>query len=148
MEMLQHSLEDSFLNISVFVLLSLVVRSILNHGSVAPAKNSRLSPLPPECAGFNYGVGETIDIPVDGSGDLKKRERELQAKEAELRKCEEIHIGFCIFAAVAPPIMFKGKSLIGILAAIDIRSDHALVRQVYMYVPGSGKAAKMKRKGA
>ncbi|XP_040362021.1 secretory carrier-associated membrane protein 3 isoform X2 [Rosa chinensis] len=34
-----------------------------------------------------------------------------------------IHIGFCIFAAVAPPIMFEGKSLIGILAAIDIRSD-------------------------
>ncbi|PRQ28799.1 hypothetical protein RchiOBHm_Chr5g0006891 [Rosa chinensis] len=218
-----------------------------NHGSVAPAKNSRLSPLPPERAGFNYGIGETVDIPIDGSGDLKKRERELQAKEAELRKCEEIvkqkedaaaragivleeknwppffslihhdfaneipihlqrvmyvafttwlgivaclfwnivvvttawikgegvkiwflaviyfiagapgsyvllyrplycvfrsesalkyrwffmfliHIGFCIFAAVAPPIMFKGKSLIGILAAIDIRSDHALVR--------------------
>ncbi|XP_040369361.1 secretory carrier-associated membrane protein 5-like [Rosa chinensis] len=61
-----------------------------NHGSIALAKNSRLSPLPPERAGFNYGIGETVDIPIDGSGDLKKRERELQAKEAELRKCEEI----------------------------------------------------------
>lgn len=39
-----------------------------NHGSVAPAKNSRLSPLPPERAGFNYGIGETVDIPIDGSG--------------------------------------------------------------------------------
>ncbi|PRQ36661.1 hypothetical protein RchiOBHm_Chr4g0394081 [Rosa chinensis] len=60
-----------------------------NHGSIALAKNSRLSPLPPERAGFNYGIGETVDIPIDGSGDLKKRERELQAKEAKLRKCEE-----------------------------------------------------------
>ncbi|XP_040369423.1 secretory carrier-associated membrane protein 5-like [Rosa chinensis] len=63
---------------------------VQNHGSIAPAKNSRLSPLPPERASFNYGIGETVDIPIDGSGDLKKRERELQAKEAELRKCEEI----------------------------------------------------------
>lgn len=66
------------------------VNPFSNHGSVAPAKNSRLSPLPPERAGFNYGIGETIDIPIDGSGDLKKRERELQAKEAELRKREEV----------------------------------------------------------
>ncbi|XP_024157331.1 secretory carrier-associated membrane protein 3 isoform X4 [Rosa chinensis] len=225
-----------------FHLIDRQARWIPNHGSVAPAKNSRLPPLPPERAGFNYGIGETIDIPIDGSGDLKKRERELQAKESELRKREEIvkqkedaaaragivleeknwppffplihpdianeipihlqrvmyvafttwlgivaclfwniravttawikgegvtiwflaviyfiagapgsyvswyrplccvfrsesalkyrwffmfliHIGFCIFAAVAPPIMFEGKSLIGILAAIDIRSD-------------------------
>ncbi|KAG6481579.1 hypothetical protein ZIOFF_058183 [Zingiber officinale] len=38
-----------------------------------------------------------------------------------------IHIGFCIFAAIAPPIVFHGKSLTGILAAIDTFSDHALV---------------------
>ncbi|CAN6546501.1 unnamed protein product [Malus baccata var. baccata] len=261
-----------------------------NPGSVAPAKNSRLSPLPPERAGFNYGLGDTVDIPIDGNADLKKRERELQAKEAELRKREEIvkrkeaaaaragivledknwppffpiihhdianeipihlqrlqyvafttwlgivlclfwniiavttawikgdgvkiwflaiiyfiagapgsyvlwyrplyrtfrsesalkygwffmfymlHIGFCIFAAVAPPIFFNGKSLTGILAAIDVLSDHALVgifyfigfgmfcleavlsvwviQQVYMYFRGSGKAAEMRREGA
>ncbi|XP_062152793.1 secretory carrier-associated membrane protein 1 isoform X1 [Alnus glutinosa] len=81
-----------------------------------------------------------------------------------------IHIGFCIFAAVAPPIIFKGKSLTGILPAIDVLSDHALVgifyligfaffclesvlsiwviQQVYMYFRGSGKAAEMKREAA
>ncbi|XP_022764039.1 secretory carrier-associated membrane protein 1-like isoform X1 [Durio zibethinus] len=81
-----------------------------------------------------------------------------------------LHIGFCIFAAVAPPIIFKGKSLAGILPAIDIFSDHALVgtlyfigfgffcvesllsvwviQQVYMYFRGSGKAAEMKREAA
>ncbi|CAN6546503.1 unnamed protein product [Malus baccata var. baccata] len=265
------------------------VNPFSNPGSVAPAKNSRLSPLPPERAGFNYGLGDTVDIPIDGNADLKKRERELQAKEAELRKREEIvkrkeaaaapgivledknwppffpiihhdianeipihlqrlqyvafttwlgivlclfwniiavttawikgdgvkiwflaiiyfiagapgsyvlwyrplyrtfrsesalkygwffmfymlHIGFCIFAAVAPPIFFNGKSLTGILAAIDVLSDHALVgifyfigfgmfcleavlsvwviQQVYMYFRGSGKAAEMRREGA
>ncbi|BBH00838.1 secretory carrier 3 [Prunus dulcis] len=255
--------------------------------NVAPAKNSRLSPLPPERAGFNYGLGDTVDIPIDGNADLKKRERELQAKEAELRKREEIvkrkedaaaragivleeknwpaffpiihhdianeipihlqrvqyvafttwlgivlclfwniiavttawikgegvkiwflaviyfiagapgsyvlwyrplyrvfrsesalkygwffmfyllHIGFCIFAAVAPPLIFKGKSLTGILAAVDVVGNHALVGifyfigfgmfclesllsiwQVYMYFRGSGKAAEMRREGA
>ncbi|XP_068322582.1 secretory carrier-associated membrane protein 3-like isoform X1 [Pyrus communis] len=261
-----------------------------NPGIVAPAKNSRLSPLPPERAGFNYGLGDPVDIPIDGNADLKKRERELQAKEAELRKREEIvrrkeeaaaragivieeknwppffpiihhdianeipvhlqrvqyvafttwlglvlclfwnviavtaawikgegvkiwflaviyfisgapgsyvlwyrplyrvfrsesalkygwfflfylvHIGFCIFAAVAPPIFFKGKSLTGILPAIDVLGDHVLVgifyfigfgmfclesvlsiwviQQVYMYFRGSGKAAEMRREGA
>jgi hypothetical protein len=29
--------------------------------------NSRLSPLPPEPAGFNYGHDATIDIPIDSS---------------------------------------------------------------------------------
>ncbi|KAL2466339.1 Secretory carrier-associated membrane protein 1 [Abeliophyllum distichum] len=80
------------------------------------------------------------------------------------------HIGFCIIAAVAPPIIFKGKSLTGILAAIDVLSGNALVgifylvgfgffsleslisiwviQQVYMYFRGSGKAAEMKRGAA
>ncbi|XP_010526523.1 PREDICTED: secretory carrier-associated membrane protein 1 [Tarenaya hassleriana] len=79
------------------------------------------------------------------------------------------HIGFCVFAAVAPPIIFKGKSLTGILPAIDVLSGNALVgifyfigfgffcleslisiwviQQVYMYFRGSGKAAEMKREG-
>lgn len=81
-----------------------------------------------------------------------------------------LHIGFCIFAAVAPPFIFKGKSLTGILPAIDVVSGHALVgifyfigfglfciesllsiwviQQVYMYFRGSGKAAEMKKEGA
>lgn len=260
-----------------------------NPGSVAPATNSRLSPLNPEPA--DYGFGTTIDIPLDNSStDLKKKERELQAKEAELKRREQdvrrkeeaaaragivleeknwppffpiihhdianeipihlqrlqyvafttflglvlclfwnviavtsawikgegvkiwflaliyfiagvplayvlwyrplyrafrnegamrfawfflfylVHIGFCILAAVAPPIVFKGKSLTGILAAIDVLGDHVLIgifyfvgfglfcletlisiwviQQVYMYFRGSGKAAEMKREAA
>jgi len=31
-----------------------------------------------------------------------------------------LHIGFCVFAAVAPPVVFKGKSLAGILPTIDV----------------------------
>ncbi|KAL3509454.1 hypothetical protein ACH5RR_028855 [Cinchona calisaya] len=80
------------------------------------------------------------------------------------------HIGFCIIAAVAPPIIFKGKSLTGILPAIEVLSSNALVgifyligfaffaieslisiwviQQVYMYFRGSGKAAEMKREAA
>ncbi|TYH13642.1 hypothetical protein ES288_A06G154900v1 [Gossypium darwinii] len=267
-----------------------------NVPSAPPASNSRLSPLPPEPAGFNYGHEATIDIPLDtasgGSSyqDLKKKEKELQAKEAELRRRELevrrkeeaaaragitleeknwppffpiihhdiandipvhlqrlqyvafstflglflcllwnivavttawikgeavriwflaiiyfiagvpgayilwyrplyrafrketalsfgrfflfdlLHIGFCIFAAVAPPIVFRGKSLTGILPAVDLISDNALVgifyfigfglfcvesivsiwviQQVYMYFRGSGKAAEMKREAA
>nr|XP_023925912.1 secretory carrier-associated membrane protein 4-like [Quercus suber] len=43
-----------------------------------------------------------------------------------------LHIGFCIFAAIAPPIVFHGKSLTGILAAIDVFSDHALIGIFYL----------------
>ncbi|KAJ4842234.1 Secretory carrier-associated membrane protein 1 [Turnera subulata] len=81
-----------------------------------------------------------------------------------------VHIGFVVFAAVAPPIIFKGKSLAGILPAIDLLGNNALVgifyfigfgffciesllsiwviQQVYMYFRGSGKAAEMKREAA
>ncbi|KAA3488399.1 secretory carrier-associated membrane protein 1-like [Gossypium australe] len=84
--------------------------------------------------------------------------------------CYELHIGFCIFASVAPPIIFKGKSLAGILPAIDLIGHNALVgifyfigfgffciesllsvwviQQVYMYFRGSGKADEMKREAA
>lgn len=261
-----------------------------NSASVPPATNSRLSPLPPEPAGFNFERDAPIDIPLDTAADLKKKEKELQAKEAELRRREQdvrrkeeaaaragivleeknwppffpiihhdianeipihlqrlqyvafatylglvlcllwniiavttawikgegvkiwflaiiyfiagvpgayvlwyrplyrafrtesamkfgwfflfylLHIGFCIFASVAPPIFFKGKSLTGILPAVDVLGDHALVgifyfigfglfcleslvsiwviQQVYMYFRGSGKAAEMKREAA
>ncbi|CAD5176067.1 unnamed protein product [Musa acuminata subsp. malaccensis] len=81
-----------------------------------------------------------------------------------------LHIGFVIYSAVAPPIFFKGKSLTGILPAVDIIGDHLLVgifyfigfgmfclesllsvwviQQVYMYFRGSGKAAELKREAA
>ncbi|RVX08615.1 Secretory carrier-associated membrane protein 1 [Vitis vinifera] len=58
----------------------------VNPGSVPPAANSRLSPLPPEPAGYR---GATVDIPLDGAKDTKAKERELQAKEAELKKREQ-----------------------------------------------------------
>ncbi|KAL6992632.1 Secretory carrier-associated membrane protein 2 [Sarracenia purpurea var. burkii] len=251
---------------------------------------SRLSPLPPEPAGFNYDRDAPIDIPLDTATDLKKKEKELKAKEAELRKREQevkrkeeaaaragivieeknwppffpiihhdianeipihlqrlqyvafttllglfvcllwnivavtaawikgagptiwflaiiyfisgvplayvlwyrplyrafrseaamsfawfflfylLHLCFCIFAAVAPPIVFKGKSLTGILPAIDVIGDSVIVgvfyfvgfglfclesvisvwviQQVYMYFRGSGKAAEMKKDAA
>ncbi|KAL1327076.1 hypothetical protein HN51_037177 [Arachis hypogaea] len=266
------------------------VNPFSNPGTVAPATNSRLPPLKPEPADYNYGFGATVDIPLDSSTDMKKKEKELQSKEAELRRREQelrrkeeavaragivieeknwppffpiihhdianeipihlqrlqyvafttllglalcltwnivavtaawikgegvkiwflaiiyfiagvpgayvlwyrplyrafrnesalkfgwffmfylLHIGFCILAAVAPPIVFKGKSLTGILSAIDVLGDHALIgifyfigfglfcietlisiwviQQVYMYFRGSGKAAEMKREAA
>ncbi|CAN4103364.1 unnamed protein product [Withania somnifera] len=247
-----------------------------NHGSVPPATNLRPSPLPHEHAGYDRDA--TVDIPLDGSKDLTKKEKELQAKEAEIKKrtagvviedknwppffpiihhdiandipihlqklqyvafttllglvaclvwnlvavtiawirgqgptiwllaviylisgvpgayvlwyrplyramrtdsalkfgwfflCYVFHIGFCIIAAVAPPIFFKGKSLTGILPAIDLLGWHALIgifyfigaaffcleallsiwviQQVYMYFRGSGKAAEMKKEAA
>ncbi|KAK9051982.1 hypothetical protein SSX86_028610 [Deinandra increscens subsp. villosa] len=254
------------------------------HGSVPPA-TSRLSPLPPEPAGYSRGA--TIDIPLD---DFRTKEKELKAKEAELKRREQelkrkedaiarsgivleeknwppffpiihhditneipvhlqkiqyvafttflgivvclvwnlvavttawikgegptiwflaviylisgvpgayvmwyrplyratrtdsalkfgwfflaymFHIAFCVFAAVAPPIIFKGKSLTGILPALDVLTSNAFVgifyfigfaffalesvmsiwviQQVYMYFRGSGKAAEMKREAA
>uniref|UniRef100_A0A7N0T8M7 Secretory carrier-associated membrane protein n=1 Tax=Kalanchoe fedtschenkoi TaxID=63787 RepID=A0A7N0T8M7_KALFE len=81
--------------------------------------------------------------------------------------CYSFHIGFCVFAAVAPPIIFRGQSLTGILPAIQILTWSGFVaifyligfafftveslvsiwviQQVYMYFRGSGKAAEMKR---
>ncbi|KAK6919005.1 SCAMP protein, partial [Dillenia turbinata] len=84
--------------------------------------------------------------------------------------CYPIHIAFCVFASVAPPIIFQGKSLTGILPALDVLTSNAMVgifylvgfgffavesllsiwviqQQVYMYFRGSGKAAEMKREG-
>ena len=102
---------------------------VQNPRNVAPASNSRLSPLPPEPADFST----TVDIPLDSSKvrmnehffsaakfgcnqrsqklmlvgskhpllsrltyassilqDLKRREKELQAREAELNKREKV----------------------------------------------------------
>ncbi|XP_031092741.1 secretory carrier-associated membrane protein 1-like isoform X2 [Ipomoea triloba] len=80
------------------------------------------------------------------------------------------HIGFCVVAAVAPPIFFKGKSLTGILPALEVSFSSSFVgifyfigfglfaieslmsiwviQQVYMYFRGSGKAAEMRREAA
>ncbi|KAF7809451.1 secretory carrier-associated membrane protein 4 [Senna tora] len=43
-----------------------------------------------------------------------------------------LHIAFCVFAAIAPPVVFNGKSLTGILAAIDVFSDHVFVGIFYL----------------
>ncbi|KAF2557408.1 hypothetical protein F2Q68_00012794 [Brassica cretica] len=77
------------------------------------------------------------------------------------------HIAFCGFAAVAPPVVFRGKSLTGFLPALEFLTTNAVVgilyfigagffcietllniwviQQVYAYFRGSGKAAQMKR---
>ncbi|GAB4859551.1 Secretory carrier-associated membrane protein 2, partial [Ancistrocladus abbreviatus] len=195
----------------------------LNPGSVPPASNSRLSPLPPEPA--DYDRGATIDIPLDNSKELKRREEAISRAgivieeknwppffplihhdisneiPVHLQRLQYVaftsylglvvclswnivavttawikgegvkiwllsiiyfisgvpgayvlwyhplyramrtdsalkfglffllylvHIGFCILASVAPPIIFEGKSLTGILAAIDVLSNSAL----------------------
>ncbi|KAK8941581.1 Secretory carrier-associated membrane protein 2 [Platanthera guangdongensis] len=266
------------------------VNPFANPSTVPTASNSRLSPLPPEPAGFFNDRGATVDIPLDSTRDLRKKEKDLQAKEAELRRREQelkrkedaaaragivleeknwppffpiihhdigkeipvhvqrmqylafasflgltaclfwnfiavtaawikvsnvqiwllaiiyfisgcpgayvlwyrplynamrtdsalkfgwffmfylLHIVFCVFAAVAPPIIFKGKSLTGILPAVDIVGNSIIVgifyfigfgffciesllsiwviQQVYAYFRGSGKAAQMKREAA
>ncbi|KAG0503706.1 hypothetical protein HPP92_003778 [Vanilla planifolia] len=232
------------------------VNPFANSRAVPPASNTRLSPLPHERAGFYNDRGATVDIPLDSSSDWRKKEKELHAKEAELRRREQwqddspteecghgnvaemeagidrlsilelyscyssldqdvkiwllaiiylisgcpgayvlwyrplynamrtdsalkfgwffifyaLHLAFCIFSAVAPPIIFKGKSLTGILAAVDVIGDSVIVgifyfigfgffciesllslwvlQQVYMYFRGSGKAADMRREGA
>ncbi|XP_062207074.1 secretory carrier-associated membrane protein 2-like [Phragmites australis] len=255
-------------------------------GSVPPASNSRMPPLPHEPAGF-YNDNATVDIPLESTKDLSKKEKELRAKEAELNKRERelkrreeaadragivieeknwppflpiihhdisneipihlqrmqylafssllgltaclfwniiattaawikgegvmiwllaiiyfvsgvpgayvlwyrplynamrtesalkfgwfflfylLHILFCVWSAVGPPFPFKGKSLTGILPAIDVIGNSAIVgifyfigfglfclesllsivviQQVGMYFRGSGKAAEMKR---
>ncbi|KAH9614749.1 hypothetical protein KSS87_013031, partial [Heliosperma pusillum] len=47
-----------------------------------------------------------------------------------------LHILFCIFAAIAPPIVFHGESLTGILAAISVFPRHALVGvSLFYYSP-------------
>nr|XP_043639782.1 secretory carrier-associated membrane protein 1-like [Erigeron canadensis] len=77
------------------------------------------------------------------------------------------HILFCTFATLAPPIFIEGKSLTGIMPAIDYLTWNAtlgglyfigfglfavetaisvwVIQQVYLYFRGSGKAAEMKR---
>nr|DAD19229.1 TPA_asm: hypothetical protein HUJ06_020692 [Nelumbo nucifera] len=216
----------------------------------APASKSRLTSLIPESLGFGHKHDATVDIPLDTTNDIKKRQKEIAAWEADLKRREQdikrredavaragvptddrnwppffpiihhdianeipihaqrlqylafaswlvlclvfnvlaivvcwikgggvkifflatiyallgcplsyvlwyrplyramrtdsalkfswfflfylLHIGFCIFAAIAPPIVFHGKSLTGILAAIDVFSDHVFVGIFYL----------------
>ncbi|CAH8336782.1 unnamed protein product [Eruca vesicaria subsp. sativa] len=80
------------------------------------------------------------------------------------------HIAFCGFAAVAPPVIFQGKSLTGFLPALELLTTNSavgilyfigagffcietllniwVIQQVYAYFRGSGKAAQMKREAA
>nr|GEX75698.1 secretory carrier-associated membrane protein 1-like [Tanacetum cinerariifolium] len=77
------------------------------------------------------------------------------------------HVTFCVFASLAPPFIIQGKSLTGILSAIDYATWNAtlagvyfigfglfaietaisvwVIQQVYMYFRGSGKAAQVPR---
>ncbi|PWA86095.1 SCAMP [Artemisia annua] len=76
------------------------------------------------------------------------------------------HITFCVFALLAPPFIIQGKSLTGIMSAIDFATWNAtlagvyfigfglfaietvisiwVIQEVYMYFRGSGKAAQVK----
>lgn len=114
---------------------SFFLLSTFQSGSVPPATNSRLSPLPPEPADF-YDRNASIDIPLDSASvvgilwtfvmifhlyliwnnifdvflievsmnfelqDLKKKEKELQAKENELRRREQVwnneNLNYCL----------------------------------------------------
>ncbi|KAJ6767162.1 SECRETORY CARRIER-ASSOCIATED MEMBRANE PROTEIN 3 [Salix purpurea] len=42
-----------------------------------------------------------------------------------------LHIAFCIFAAVSPPIIARGRSLTGILSASDIYGDYGEIGYLY-----------------
>lgn len=81
-----------------------------------------------------------------------------------------LHIGFVVLAAIAPPIFFRGKSLAGLWPALSLFGENALVaifyvvgfvlftleallsiwvlKEVYDYFRGSGKAAQLRREAA
>lgn len=48
----------------------------------------------------------------------------------------QLHIAFCMFAAVSPPIIAKGRSLTGIMSASDISGDYGEIG--YLYFIGFG----------
>ncbi|PUZ50232.1 hypothetical protein GQ55_6G042900 [Panicum hallii var. hallii] len=43
-----------------------------------------------------------------------------------------IHVGFCVIAAIAPPIIFRGKTLTGILVAIEVLAGDMFVGVLYL----------------
>ncbi|XP_017234947.1 secretory carrier-associated membrane protein 4 isoform X2 [Daucus carota subsp. sativus] len=182
-----------------------------SNGNADPGSKSRIPKMVANTLGFGQKNDANVDIPLDSMKDPKKKEKELAAWDAELKKRERdlkrredavagginiclvfnliavtvcwikhggvkifflatiymllgcplsyvlwyrplyramrtdsalkfswfflfymLHIAFCIFAAIAPPIVFHGKSLTGILAAVDVFSDHVLVGVFYL----------------
>jgi hypothetical protein len=81
-----------------------------------------------------------------------------------------VHIAFCVLAAIAPPIFFKGKSLAGFIPAVDLLGKKLIIgifyivgaalyclefllsvwvlKNVGQYFRGEGRAAEMKREAA
>eukprot|EP00475_Leptophrys_vorax_P025689 TRINITY_DN35967_c0_g1_i1.p1 TRINITY_DN35967_c0_g1~~TRINITY_DN35967_c0_g1_i1.p1 ORF type:complete len:284 (-),score=36.47 TRINITY_DN35967_c0_g1_i1:274-1125(-) len=82
-----------------------------------------------------------------------------------------VHIGFCIFAAIAPPIFFSGYALTGVLSTISIFADGKVtvgifyaigsslfiaesalsiytIGLVYAYFRGEGKGNQLRREAA
>lgn len=57
---------------------------------VNPFSHQRPTPLPPEPVTFYNDIGASVDIPLHTKKDLKKKEKELLAKEAELNKREQV----------------------------------------------------------
>ncbi|PWZ28510.1 Secretory carrier-associated membrane protein 6 [Zea mays] len=43
-----------------------------------------------------------------------------------------VHVGFCVVAAIAPPIIFKGKTLTGILVAIEVLDGDIFAGVLYL----------------
>ncbi|KAL3628189.1 hypothetical protein CASFOL_027235 [Castilleja foliolosa] len=114
-----------------------------NTGTV-PSANSRLSPLPHEPA--DYDRGATVDIPLDSAQDFKKKEKELQAKEAELKKREQIFTSWRRVVRVLLYIIFKaadkgGASGIGLETArvLDLRNAHVFIAARNMKVANKAK---------
>ncbi|TVU46325.1 hypothetical protein EJB05_05851, partial [Eragrostis curvula] len=73
-------------------------------GDVNPFSHPRPTPLPPEPVGFYNDTEASVDIPLGtNKKDLKKKEKELLAKEAELNRREKImyFVGFALFALEA-----------------------------------------------
>jgi hypothetical protein len=57
-------------------------------GSFYDSANSRLSPLPHEPLNSSGASDATVDIPLGGAKELKRKEKELIKKEEELKKRE------------------------------------------------------------
>ncbi|EES13402.1 hypothetical protein BDA96_07G054000 [Sorghum bicolor] len=44
-----------------------------------------------------------------------------------------VHVGFCVIAAIAPPIIFRGKTLTGILVAIEVLDGDIFAGALYLF---------------
>uniref|UniRef100_A0A2P2KUN4 Secretory carrier-associated membrane protein n=1 Tax=Rhizophora mucronata TaxID=61149 RepID=A0A2P2KUN4_RHIMU len=59
-----------------------------SNGTTAAGSKVRVPPLGSQSAGFGYNDA-TVDIPLDTMNDSKKKERELAAREIELKRKEQ-----------------------------------------------------------